>query len=967
VSAKKVISKRETRLRAERDALIKTLPTRSPIYLPTEKIDLEAQIVGLGNVRDIYADMERVYGPKIRALRDKYKGRDRAFIIGNGPSLNETDLSSLRDEVTFCVNGFFLKMPELDWTPTFYLVEDHLVAEDRADAINAFKGPTKLFPAYLGYCLDKGDDTIFYNHRPRVSYPHGFDFSTEADKITYTGCTVTFSCLQLAHYMGFREIYLIGVDASYAIPDDAKESAEYGTGVIDMKSDDVNHFHPDYFGKGFRWHDPQVNKMVEAYEEAERETQKLGRPIYNATIGGMLEVFERRNFLDIFPDAISPETYRAIGAETSPEDRAKQVRELVKNRQSVTPDTAHSPFPKVAVIDMTRMGHATATGELKATLLGQHPKARLMQVFSTGHSIGIDAPFMPGADGNQRLMDIKRALDWIIDFNPDVILFRPTPEKPNLTALADLAYKHTGARFVTWIMDGWQDRLLLTDAKAGAAAEEMLSSWFKRSHHCLAISDQMAAAYSERYGRPFTAIANAVDARDWVGSRPVKSDDSLFVLRYSGGLAPDMSLDTLTNIATAVESLAKKHPIRFEINTRSHWLATEGAAFDQFEHTHLSCNEMDIASYREWIAGGDASLITYNFDEKTITYVQHSMANKLPECLASGSPLIAIGPKELATIAYLKDHKLGVVIDKPGVVPIKTVLRKLMGSRDLQTRLSEQGRDFVFKNRSLDLTRDQLLAVLSDAAKDSVRSFTSRPSRRRKRYITEIEKLARVRAVPTPAPVKVLAKKAASAPAKVLVETPTPTPTPASLQVPKPAPIPTPAPVTIPDPVVVKAPVTTKATAAVKTSPPSDPVKVETVSSPAKPSEEESEAPTPKALVNKENQQKAAVAVAPATPEPVAQIAKPEPVPVQVVKKRVTPPRYHQPVERVTARHIIRFYSGSKGLVVLVLLALAAAPALPLSGWMKTVANLGPAAAMALLLLLVARWVIQLTHAFENR
>ena len=362
-------TKSQFELRTEREALISSLPTRSPIYLPTEKIDLESQVVGLRHVSEIYDDMEEVYGPKLRELRDKYKGVDRAFIIGNGPSLNETDLSQLRDEVTFCVNGFFLKLPELDWTPTFYVVEDHLVAEDRSEPINALKGPTKLFPAYLGYCLDRADDTIFYNHRPRKSYPDGFDFSTEADKITYTGCTVTMSCMQLAHYMGFRELYLIGVDASYEIPEDVETSEDYSTGVIDMQSDDTNHFHPDYFGKGFRWHDPQVNMMVSAYEEAERVTKRLGRPIYNATIGGMLEVFERRNFDEIFPDAIPAEVFRDIDPKLTPDQRSAHVKKLVKSHQRKDSHSSKAEVPKIVVIDMTRMGNATATGELKTTLL----------------------------------------------------------------------------------------------------------------------------------------------------------------------------------------------------------------------------------------------------------------------------------------------------------------------------------------------------------------------------------------------------------------------------------------------------------------------------------------------------------------------------------------------------------------------------------------------------------------------
>ncbi|NKB82227.1 MAG: FkbM family methyltransferase [Nitrospirales bacterium] len=298
--------------------LVNSIPTRSPIFLPTEKVPLPERIRSLKRVSQIYNDqLDALYRPQIRALREKYKGTDRCFIIGNGPSLNSTDLSVLKNEVTFAVNGFFMKVPELDWLPTFYVVEDHLVAEDRQERINNFSGPTKLFPVYLGYCLDGGCDTIFFNHRPRVSYPHGFDFSTDASEITYAGCTVTYTCMQLAYYFGFKAIYLIGVDASYDIPNDVNRSNAYDVSVLDMQSDDPNHFHPDYFGKGFRWHNPQVDKMLEAYLEAKRVLEKTEQNIFNATIGGKLEVFKRVKFSSIFPKALSPKEVERLNIDNN--------------------------------------------------------------------------------------------------------------------------------------------------------------------------------------------------------------------------------------------------------------------------------------------------------------------------------------------------------------------------------------------------------------------------------------------------------------------------------------------------------------------------------------------------------------------------------------------------------------------------------------------------------------------------
>lgn len=848
------VVKSEFELRTERETLISSLPTRAPIYLPTEKIDLESQVVGLRAVSEIYADMERIYGPKLRALRNKYIGEDRAFIIGNGPSLNETDLSQLRDEVTFCVNGFFLKLPELDWTPTFYVVEDHLVAEDRRDAINALEGPTKLFPAYLGYCLDRSDDTIFYNHRPRKSYPDGFDFSTEADKITYTGCTVTMSCMQLAHYMGFRELYLIGVDASYEIPDDVETSEDYSTGVIDMKSDDTNHFHPDYFGKGFRWHDPQVNMMISAYEEAERVTRHLGRPIYNATLGGMLEVFERRDFHEIFPNAIPAQTFRDLDTNLTPDQRSVQVLKISKAHQAEVGRTAHSDFPKIAVIDMTQMGNGTATGELKQTLFDGYPQAHLLEVFSIGHEIGVKSKYLPGADGTQTIYEIEHALDFILDFDPDVVLFRPTPEKPNLTDLADLTYQHSNARFVTWIMDGWQDRLMKENPKKGRAADALLKNWFSRSAQCLAISEPMAEAFSKRYGAEFTAVSNGVDPKDWVlAKREVEISDAPFLLRYSGGLAPDMSLGTLRNIAQAVERLAAEFPIQFEINTRQHWIREQGSVFSEFENTHLSFEEMPIDEYRHWMMGGDACLIAYNFDTRSQTYVRYSLANKLPECLASGSALLAVGPKEVATIDFLRQHNLGKVVTKNGVDAVCQSLREMVKFPALREDLAQKGRDFAFTHKSVTGARTSFHQVLRRAAVVQTRQFKELTSKRKLRYLSDLEKKNKSKVAPQ---------------FSVVTEPLHPRPQERNT----------------------------------KGLPPSN----------------ESE-------------------------------------------------RFKMNFAKGRRNNVFSFYAGLKGVIAIILIGIASLPALPLTGWMSTAAKFGPAVAIAAMLLLVGRWVVQLTAAVERR
>jgi hypothetical protein len=237
--------------------------------------------------------------PELRALRDSGRGR-RCFIIGNGPSLARTDLDPLAGEVSFAVNGIFLKFDELDFRPTYYVVEDGLVARDRAGVINGLGGMRKLFPKYLKPWLHPDPYTTYMNvildYRDYRGFP---EFSTNAARALWVGGTVTYINLQLAFYMGFDPVILIGVDCDYEVRADEVEVEENGVELTSTAAD-RNHFHPDYFGPGFRFHDPMVGRMIRAYEKTRAVFDAHGRRVWNATLGGKLETFERVDYASLF-------------------------------------------------------------------------------------------------------------------------------------------------------------------------------------------------------------------------------------------------------------------------------------------------------------------------------------------------------------------------------------------------------------------------------------------------------------------------------------------------------------------------------------------------------------------------------------------------------------------------------------------------------------------------------------------
>ncbi len=242
---------------------------------------------------------------KLIRLHNSAKGK-RVFVIGNGPSLRGTDVDKLCGEISVASNGIFLLFDSKKFRPTYYTVEDTLVAEDRATEINQLKGPLKIFPKANRKWIHPAEDTLFLDyilHYPEcpADTPDDSDchpiFSTNCASKVYAGGTVTYVNLQIAYYLGASEVYLLGFDHHYNKP---SQQDEQERSVIISRSDDVNHFDPRYFGDGYRWHDPRVNRMARAYEMAKVAFEADGRKIYNATAGGKLEVFERVDFDSLF-------------------------------------------------------------------------------------------------------------------------------------------------------------------------------------------------------------------------------------------------------------------------------------------------------------------------------------------------------------------------------------------------------------------------------------------------------------------------------------------------------------------------------------------------------------------------------------------------------------------------------------------------------------------------------------------
>lgn len=233
----------------------------------------------------------------LHSYKNRYKGR-RCFLIGNGPSLTVQDLELLKDEITFGCNRLYKLFTDTNWRPTYYCMIDALIAKysslelsENVDCplftnINT-RDLMKYQPKHLIFARNLGEDQYRVNPCFEAYY-------------VPSGATVMTFMLELAMYMGFTDIYLLGVDCTSSLSSSGHCAREYVNEELIQK--DIDRIRR-------RLDDPTLtaeqvaayyfDQSTYSYHILRKYADARGIHIYNATRGGKLEVYERRNLNEV--------------------------------------------------------------------------------------------------------------------------------------------------------------------------------------------------------------------------------------------------------------------------------------------------------------------------------------------------------------------------------------------------------------------------------------------------------------------------------------------------------------------------------------------------------------------------------------------------------------------------------------------------------------------------------------------
>ena len=208
----------------------------------------------------------------------------RCFIVSTGPSLTLEDCELLKDEVTFSMNSIVKTFEKTAWRPTYYVVSDVVPYAACKDFIKTedFKMVfynKKIERRNKKVCHFALNPINVYRCELTDNFKNRIFPSKKLDKYFNDSPSVVFSIIQLAIYMGFSEIYLLGQDCNYA-----------------------NQSHSEIADVSYK-RTPQTRdgeKMIDAFESYKDDIlRNFDVKVYNVTRGGSLESFERKKLEDV--------------------------------------------------------------------------------------------------------------------------------------------------------------------------------------------------------------------------------------------------------------------------------------------------------------------------------------------------------------------------------------------------------------------------------------------------------------------------------------------------------------------------------------------------------------------------------------------------------------------------------------------------------------------------------------------
>ena len=239
-------------------------------------------------IKKIIKKVQHLCLSKLSNVNVRYKDihlNDSCILIGNGSSVKIDDLNKIATFgfKIFVFNRFHKSFDIVNINP------DYTVVTDPAYLKNFFyetfyKSRGKLL---IGTSLNNFSIKYIFSSWFNLVSHDKFRFSHDMSSYIECGGSVVVATLQIAKYMGFKNIYLYGIDHSFNIV-----NSKYDT---DFAINDDNHFIKNY-RSGKEWRPPDVPLINEGFHKSFEILKFYNIQLVNLSRKSKLRKIPKKNF-----------------------------------------------------------------------------------------------------------------------------------------------------------------------------------------------------------------------------------------------------------------------------------------------------------------------------------------------------------------------------------------------------------------------------------------------------------------------------------------------------------------------------------------------------------------------------------------------------------------------------------------------------------------------------------------------
>ena len=214
--------------------------------------------------------------------------------------------------ITFACNSIYAIYENTKWRPTYYCSSDtigmrYMMSDE---IIKKFAKQYKAFFTGLPHFYlvnpikDRLGNVVFFKTETNEYNQGVAQFSNDASERLYFAGSITYYMIQLAVYMGFSEIYLLGIDFTFSNERHLDGSITHNEvqnhfDLADRENKKLSKSIANMVGVDYL---ADTDEQLCGYRAARKYADEHGIHIYNATRGGKLEVFDRVDFDSLFTD-----------------------------------------------------------------------------------------------------------------------------------------------------------------------------------------------------------------------------------------------------------------------------------------------------------------------------------------------------------------------------------------------------------------------------------------------------------------------------------------------------------------------------------------------------------------------------------------------------------------------------------------------------------------------------------------